>query len=277
MDVYSAERIILLGPKEELLKQTRMDCFSVAGKLSRNVSVQTHPFSTTDQLSVALRTLDLSGLIGVVYFCPANGPSLRDRDVLALEEGEMEAALTVRPIFLYPSYEANWFIIQSSVLFLHALARQAMPLLQRQHDLSNAQANGTSHTTPTSPRNGNHAPPFFVVENPSREHNFGYFTSDTQHALLQAIARSPSVRGVEVGYAADMLTPPPPPPPKAAARPTTPQAHKPGQNGDVKRKAVGPIDIPQPTNGQAGQGAWSPNAEGESPTKLWSFWAAQNE
>lgn len=108
------------------------------------------------------------------------------------------------------------------------------------------------------------------------------FESKTQASLLQSIQASPSASGVHIGYAADFLTPRPPPP-QLQMPPPVDQADKMGsRQSNVAGNTFATNGHHGQSNGYGNGTAYADDdalagSAGESPTKLWSFWAAQNE
>jgi len=170
--------VILLGADEEALKKSKMDCYTVAGKLEKNLSVSTTTIKSTedpDALRRSLASLQNKNIRGVLVY-PAD--SIAEEDILDLDEGDMNRA---------------WRI---SVLTLQTIARHTLPLLTR----TQAETNSISHSSESRTS-------FFAVERRSSQDSAPTFHSTVHDTLLQSIARSPAALGVKIGYSQNVLPP----------------------------------------------------------------------
>lgn len=187
LGTHQAEEVILIGPQEAILKQIKMECYTVAGKLSKGISVQMVPTQGRLNMETLLQTLKgtpTTTLLGVLLsLSPKRGHGMSDsqQDVLDIEEEDLES---------------SW---QSSVHTVHSLARQTIPLMPRP---SNGQAFDSPMMGTTAETR-----PFFVIDNELSFH-LPHVVRLAQESLLQEVARSMSAMGVDVGYASDFLHPP---------------------------------------------------------------------
>lgn len=92
VDVHGAERVVLLGPSNDVLKKGKMDCYTVAGKQSKNVSVQT-VCKGEEGLIESLASQELGGLAGVLIYTAAGTASTTESDILRDQELNMGDAL----------------------------------------------------------------------------------------------------------------------------------------------------------------------------------------
>jgi len=181
--------VILLGSDEEAIKRSKMDCYTVAGKLEKNLSVSTSIVkgaNDIDSLAQSLQSLQNRNIHGVLCFL---GPSVPEDDILELDEGDMTSA---------------W---RSSILTLQTIAKHTVPLLSR----NQAQNNGMRTYLGS---------PFFATQQEKDTDAVPTFHSMMQTTLLQSISRSPIANGVRLGSASEILPPPPPP---SVARSSSPQ------------------------------------------------------
>ena len=234
VSVYGMEEVILVGKDEDVLKKTKMDCYTVAGKTERNVSVRTHVITSSQDTAELANTIEqlASGTLFGVLLCQQSSTIMHTGDILDMDTDDISR---------------DWL---STMIPLHATARQTIPLLSR----------AITNTSTPSQR------PFFLIDPRPEATNVNPFHTAIQSSLLESIIRSPAATGVTIGYAHDILPPPRKPVEKAAL----PLA----------------IDIPvRQANGTGlggiGQGALTPGAltpgSGESPTKLWNLWAMSQE
>ncbi|GAB7344135.1 hypothetical protein MBLNU457_2031t1 [Dothideomycetes sp. NU457] len=176
--------IILLGSDEESIKRSKMDCYTVAGKLEKNLSVATSIVKSgtndTSSLSQSLQSLGNRNIHGVLTYL---GPSVPEDDILDLDEPDMTSA---------------W---RTSILTLQTIAKHTIPLLARQQQ---AQAQNARRTYASMP--------FFATTQEKDASAAPTFHATVQSALLQSIARSPMANGVRIGSVQEILPPPPPPP-----------------------------------------------------------------
>lgn len=226
--------IILLGPDEEGIKRSKMDCYTVAGKLEKNLSVATSVVkgtNDTDSLAQSLQSLQNRNIHGVLVYL---GPNVPEDDILGLDEADMTSA---------------W---RTSILTLQTIAKYTIPLLARQQQQQQAQ----------NPRRTYLGMPFFATTQEKDTNAAPTFHATVQGTLLQSIARSPMANGVRIGSAQEILPPPPPPPPPAVA-----VTHSP------RPSVSAGIDIPQPNGARAARDDDLPENLSESPTKLWALYA----
>ena len=207
--------VILLGSDEEAIKRSKMDCYTVAGKLEKNLSVSTSIVKGTndiDSLAQSLQSLQNRNIHGVLCFL---GPSISEDDILDLDQGDMTSA---------------W---RSSILTLQTIAKHTVPLLAR-----NQAQNNNMRTYLGSP--------FFATQQEQDTNAVPSFHSTAQNVLLQSIARSPIANGVRLGSADEILPPPPPP---SVARSSSPQPSVSTPNIDIPHANGGArtterVDVP---------------------------------
>jgi len=228
--------IILLGSDEEGIKRSKMDCYTVAGKLEKNLSVATSivkGVNDNDSLAQSLQSLANRNVHGVLVYL---GPSVPEDDILNLDVPDMTSA---------------W---RTSILTLQTIAKYTIPLLARQQQ-AQAQAQNARRTYASMP--------FFATSQHEETLGAPTFHATAQSALLQSISRSPLANGVRIGSAQEILPPPPSPAPVAVSPSPRPSV------------SAG-IDIPQPNGGRAAADEDSPANMSESPTKLWALYANAN-
>lgn len=191
LGTHKAEEVLLIGPNENVLKQIKMECYTVAGQLGQDVSVQLVPNHGPPNMETLLQTLKGTpgtALSGVLLALPSDsrlGPLDADQDILDLEEQDLEVA---------------W---QSAIQTIHSMAKQTIPSMPRY-------SNGDSVDSPILGSYSTAQKPFFVIDNGTPSQPLPSFIRSAQDNLLQDIARSRLASGVDVGYASEFLFPPDP-------------------------------------------------------------------
>lgn len=175
IDLHNIQSISILGREEAVLKQTKMDAYTVAGKMQRNIQVQTIMLESVEDgesISRALNWLGEGNVTGVLFCVEKQSSDLHspERDILDYDSLDLDR---------------SW---RSSILAVHSVARYTIPLMS---DMDNT--------------------PFFLLDVDPASQRLPSINETTQTALLESIARSQIAAGVIIGYAKDHLLPPPPP------------------------------------------------------------------
>ncbi|KAK4989672.1 hypothetical protein LTR66_007005 [Elasticomyces elasticus] len=233
----SFDTVALIGQDETLTKQTKIEIFGLAGRLQKNISVDTYTvdLGETQRFSKILKDVNSSGpIVGVLYyveFVNAGRIETGMVDILDLDMEEMSRA---------------W---RSSVLALQVLAASTIPTMRT------PSSNGGYESSTEDTESPQQDQPFFLVSFSSASgDNMADINRVACENVLDSIRRTHSHHGIDIGYTEKTLFS------KAAPRPAKqPQLAIQTNEYSLERstEAVSPMQ--------------------ESPTRLWEMWASQNE
>lgn len=236
----TVQEIQLCTTSDEMTKRLKMDCYTVIGKLSKDVAVTMLPSCEPDNISHLVSVLHAqgNGPLSGVLLCTQSEPTTESlppqSHLLDLDIAEMQR---------------RW---QDSTLLIHAVARHTLPLLAPARPDPRP---STSNTATQSTK------PFFFIHTDRQRTSLDPFHTAVRDLLLQSLAASPIAAESLIGYADDLV----PPLPAPASAPRTPPR---------------PILIPGQAAGGGGGGGYVPEPEEtsqESPTKLYYLWSMQEQ
>lgn len=183
---FSTIAIAAISSQEVALKQLKMDCYALIGKLRKEMGVETYSHSKWEQSEfddTVKQVTRNGGSIQGVLCCPELADLSEDIDVLELEEK-----------LLHQSWK-------SSVAFLHSASKATIkPLLSR----CKSSSNGVNGALARQPRG-----PFFIVANSTTHTSLSQIAKAASDALVLQVEAAATPKGLIVGYAEAMLIPEP--------------------------------------------------------------------